>query len=81
MGLRAIKRQVAKARLTAMGLDRINKRLSYVSSDGLPNWRKAITGESGEAAHKKQMTEGRKIKRQDEARKLAKKRKLRKVTA
>lgn len=81
MGLRAIKRQIARARLKVMGLDRINKRMSYMAHDGLKNWEKAITGESGEAAHKKQLLEGAKIKRQDEARKLIQKRKIRKVTA
>ena len=81
MGLRSIKRQIARGRMAAMGLDRINKRLSYMSSDGLPNWRKALEGESGEAAHKRQMLIGKKIKQADDARKSMKKRKVRKVTA
>lgn len=81
MGLRSIKRQIAKARMRVIGLDRINKRLSYISSDGKPNWRRAVSGESGEAAHKRQMFIGKKIKQADDARKSMKKRKLRKVTA
>lgn len=81
MGLRSIKRQIAKARMAAMGVDRINKRMSKVSKGGLPNWRRAISGESGEAAHKAQIMNGRKIKRIDESRKLIKKRRIRKVTA
>ena len=81
MGLRSIKRQIARGRMAAMGLDRINKRLSYMSSDGLPNWRKALEGESGEAAHKAQLMAGLKIKQREDARKSMKKRKVRKVTA
>ena len=66
--------------MVAMGFERINKRLSYVSQDGLPNWRKAITGDSGKAAHKAQLMDGMKRKQREDARKSLAKRKIRKVT-
>lgn len=63
-----------------MGVGNVNKRMSRKSEDGQPNWKRALFGESGEAAHKAQMMTGRKIKQADEARKSMKKRKIRKVT-
>ena len=81
MGLRKQRREIAKARMAVIGLDRINKRMSYISSDGLPNWRKAITGDSGKSAHKAQLMDGLKRKQREDARKSLAKRKIRKVTA
>lgn len=81
MGLRKQRREIAKARMKVLGFEGINKRLSYVSQDGLPNWRKAITGDSGKAAQKAQLMDGLKRKQRDEARKSIAKRKVKKVTA
>lgn len=81
MGLRAIKRQMAKARLAVMGVGNVNRKLKLTKEDGVPNWKKALFGKTGESAHKAQMIAGRKIKAKDEARKVLKNRKVKKVTA
>ena len=57
MGMRKYRRQVAKARLRALGIDRVNRRMGWVQ-DGIVNWRRALTGETGEAARKAQMKVG-----------------------
>lgn len=41
MGMRKYKRQIAKARLQAIGVDRVNRRLK-VLSNGQPIWRKVL---------------------------------------
>ena len=43
MGLRRIKRQMAKARMTAAGVGNVNKKMRLVGEDGVSNWRKALT--------------------------------------
>ena len=57
MGVRKYKRTIAKERMRALGIDRVNKRFGRVQ-DGLSNWRRALTGETGEAAEKAQMKVG-----------------------
>ena len=57
MGMRKYRRQVAKDRMRALGIDRVNRRFGRVQ-DGLSNWRRALTGETGEAAEKAQMKVG-----------------------
>lgn len=59
MGLRKAKRQIAKARLTAMGVGNVNRKMSRRKEDGVPNWRKAIEGKTGEDAHRIQMNYGK----------------------
>ena len=81
MGLRAIKRQIAKARMAIMGREHINGTFSYKNADGIPNWKVALYGKTGEAAHRAQMNHGRLLKAQAEAKKTLAKRKVRKVTA
>ena len=41
MGVRKYKRQIAKARLKAIGVDKVNRRLRVVS-EGAPIWRKVL---------------------------------------
>ena len=53
MGLRRIKRQMAKARMTAAGVGNVNRKLRLVGEDGVANWRKALTP-AGEKAQKAQ---------------------------
>lgn len=60
MGLRAFKRQIAKARLAVIGVDRVNRKLSLTNKDGLQNWRVALTDEQ---AHRKQTAYSRRNKR------------------
>ena len=43
MGLRKYKRQIAKARMAAAGVGNVNKKMHIKDSDGVPNWRKALT--------------------------------------
>ena len=43
MGTRAIKRQVAKARLRVIGVDRVNRRMKTTTEDGAVIWRKILT--------------------------------------
>ena len=43
MGLRSARRAIAKARLQAIGVDRVNRRLKVVDADtGLAIWRKVL---------------------------------------
>lgn len=67
MGLRNIKRQIAKARLKVIGVDRINRRLSDTNAEGVPNWKTALQDEK---AHRAQtaysLRNRRKIKRVSE---------------
>ena len=62
MGLRRIKRQMAKARITAAGVGNVNKKMRLVGADGVPNWRKALTPAGGKA----QMEKAWKVKRKRE---------------
>ena len=75
MGLRKYQRQVAKARLAAMGVGNVNRQM-HREQDGIKNWRRALTGETGEAAERALMLAG---KRRTKPRKP--KRKLWKVSA
>ena len=79
MGVRSVQRQIAKARLTVMGVGNVNKKLSK-KKDGVPAWKRALFGKSGEAAWKAQMNLGRLIKAREESKKTLAKRKVRKVT-
>ena len=77
MGIRSIKRQIARARMTIMGVGNVNRKMSYKDASGVRNWRKAL----GKKAHDAQIADGRRRKAAAEARKSMKKRVLRKVTA
>lgn len=57
MGLRKHKRQIAKERMRALGIDHVNKRLGRVQG-GVANWRRALTGKTGKAAENAQMKVG-----------------------
>ena len=73
-------RQIAKARLKVMGVGNINRKLS-VKKDGVPAWKRALFGKSGEKARRAQMNLGRLLKAREESKKSMAKRKIRKVTA
>ena len=62
-----------------MGVGNINKKLS-VEKYGVPAWKRALYGKSGEEAHKAQMNHGRLLKAKEEAKKTVQKRKIRKVS-
>ena len=62
-----------------MGVGNVNKKLSK-KKDGVPAWKRALFGKSGEAAWKAQMNLGRLIKAREESKKTLAKRKVRKVT-
>ena len=61
MGLRRIKRQMVKARMTAAGVGNVNKKMRLVGADGVPNWRKALTP-AGEKAQKAQAQRIKRVK-------------------
>ena len=81
MGFRSLKRQVARARMTLMGIGNVNRKMSYKDASGVKNWEKALFGKTGKQAHDAQMADGRRRKQKEEARKSMSKRRLRKVTA
>lgn len=67
MGLRNIKRQIAKARLKVIGVDRINRRLSDTNAEGVPNWKTALQDEKAHMAQiAYSLRNRRKIKRVSE---------------
>ena len=74
-------RQIAKARLTAMGVGNVNRRMGVVTADGVKNWRKATTGETGKAAEKAQMNLGMLIKAKKHGTAVRNRRTIRKVVA
>lgn len=83
MGLRKQKREIARARLTAMGVGNVNRKMSLKNDpkdrDELPNWKKALYGKTGADAHRAQMNLGKLLKAKAEGRKP--KRIIKKVTA
>lgn len=58
--MRKYRRQIAKARLKAMGVGNVNRQM-HREQDGVRNWRRALTGETGQAAEKAQIMAGLKI--------------------
>ena len=59
MGLRSAKRLIAKNRMAAMGVGRVNRAMSQ-ERDGVKNWRRALDDKGAEAA---QMKAGRLLQR------------------
>jgi hypothetical protein len=45
MGTRNIKRQIAKARMKVIGIERINRRMKETNKNGVPNWKTALMDE------------------------------------
>ena len=80
MGVRSIKRQIAKARMRVMGVGNVNSMMSTEEGE-TQHWKSVLYGKTGEEAHKAQMNLGKLIKARDEGKKAVKKRKLKKVTA
>jgi hypothetical protein len=60
MGLRSAKRQIAKARMRAIGFEHVNKNFSVQNADGVTNWRLALTDKKAERL---QLSHGFKAKR------------------
>ena len=69
MGLRKYKREIAKARMKALGVDRVNKRMGVVNQ-GVVNWKRALYGDSGEAGRRAQRSHA-----------IRSRRKIRKISA
>ena len=80
MGLRNVKRQIAKARMMATGVGNVNKKLR-LKKGGIPNWKRALYGKTGEQAHRAQMNLGRLLNAQAQGRAVRAKRKIKKVGA
>ena len=80
MGLRSVKRQIARARMVAAGVGNVNKKMR-LKKDGVPNWERALYGETGDQAHRAQLNLGRLIKAREESRKTVAKRRIKKVGA
>ena len=57
MGLRNVKRQIAKARMTVMGVGNVNRKMK-LKKDGVPNWKRALYGKTGIEAHNAQARHG-----------------------
>lgn len=79
--MRKYLRQIAKARLTAMGVGNVNRGLRKKDSDGVPNWKKALYGKTGEAAEKALVMAGMQKKHKEAVKKSMNRRRVRKVTA
>ena len=75
MGIRSIKRQIARARMAVAGVGNVNRKMSYKDASGVKNWRKAL----GKKAHDAQIADGRRRKQKEEAQKSIAKRRIRKV--
>ena len=88
MGLRNVKRQIAKARLTIMGVGNVNRKLARKrDANGkqdkkeIPNWKRALYGKTGEEAARAQANHGRLLKAKEQGRAATNRRKVKKVTA
>lgn len=63
-----------------MDVGNVNKKMR-LRKDGIPNWKKALYGKTGEAAEKALIVAGLKKKRAQDARRIVSRRKIKKVTA
>lgn len=62
--MRKYLRQIAKARMKALGVGNINQKMSRRNEEGLPMWRAFITGEYAKAGRDAQIgSANRKVKR------------------
>lgn len=57
MSIRSAKRQMAKARLKALGVDRVNRAMGRLSGKG-PAWRRVLTGDLAKKAETALMKKG-----------------------
>ena len=71
--MRKYKRQIARERMTAQGIGNVNRGFSRRDAEGVPNWRKALQGDTGKQAERAQMRAGRILKAQRIARRPRKK--------
>lgn len=79
MKIRTIKRSIAKARLSCMGMGNVNKKLSMIGKDGRKVWVAALTGATGRDSRLYQLNAGRrKIEKEKRDKQLAR-RVIRKV--
>ena len=79
--MRKYLRAIAKARLTAMGVGNVNKKLATRKGGELPNWKKSLYGETGMAAERAQMNLGKLIKAQKQGNQIRGRRRIKKVSA
>ena len=63
--MRKYKRQIAKARLTIMGVGNVNRKMNK-NREGVPLWRAVLTGDFGKKAERAQMNFGKLIKAERE---------------
>ena len=61
MGLRRVKRQIAKARLAAANYGKVNRKL-HVAKNGVPLWRAVMLGKFGRESERVQMNYGKLLK-------------------
>lgn len=52
--------KIARERMKALGVGNVNRQMGRVQ-DGIKNWRRALTGKTGEAARKAQMKVGKAV--------------------
>ena len=64
-------RAIAKARMKCMGMGNVNKKFSLRNGDGVPIWKLAVTGKTGEDARRAQMNYGKLMVAQKKGRKTA----------
>lgn len=80
MGIRSIKRQIAKARMAATGVGNVNRKL-HLKKDGVPNWKRALYGKTGEQAARAQLNLGKLLNAREQGKKIKAKRRIKKVGA
>ena len=68
--MRNLKRQIARDRLSIMGVGNVNRKLSQ-KRDGVPLWRAVLQGDFGQKAERAQMNYGKLLKAKKHERKLA----------
>ena len=67
--------------IAEMGVGNVNRGLRKTDSDGVPNWKKALYGKTGEAAEKALVMAGMQKKHKEAVKKSMNRRRIRKVTA
>ena len=77
--MRKYLRQIAKARMTIMGIGNVNKKLHLKNHEGIPNWKVALYGKTGQEAEQAQWKDGQRIKQAKEAKKSIMKLRVKKV--
>ena len=79
MNIRTIKRNIAKGRLSCMGMGNVNKKFSMIGKDGRKVWVAALTGATGRDAERYQLNAGRRKIEHDKRTKQLARRVLKRV--